>query len=415
MSSRDNSEAYSHLIKEESTDEVTYKLLKNYSEFFELYPDEQVIDMDTFYPWLVNVRHPTIKPKIAEMYFKILTKALATDLTSKVAEDIIKHYKNVSYATQIANAAMAIETHGANSQTQMDSIQTIMSDYAESISDTTTDIKSSLEYMNLEDDILGRVNEAGIYWRMKELNVSVGPLRKGDFGIIAARVEVGKTAFMLSEVSHMAAQLSKEHPVLICSNEEKLSAIKKRAISSVLNKTLKDLYKESSESIRQQFSTALGDTHKVCFYYNAAMTTQELSRVFKAVQPGLIVIDQLDNVGGFKGDREDIALGNLYRWARKQASLYCPVLAVSQVDASGDGQKFLSMAQLDGAKTRKQAAADLIILIGYSYEAGEDKSRWINIRKNKLDGDKNTLESLRHATHEVTIDAARARYIGVMK
>ena len=50
--------------------------------------------------------------------------------------------------------------------------------------------------------IVDRISSSGYEWRMDCLNRSLGPLRTGNFLIVAARVEVGKTTFLASEISY---------------------------------------------------------------------------------------------------------------------------------------------------------------------------------------------------------------------
>ena len=54
--------------------------------------------------------------------------------------------------------------------------------------------------------------DGGITWRLPFLNKYIGGLRKGDFGFIFARTNIGKTSFIASEISHMIKQV--ESPVL---------------------------------------------------------------------------------------------------------------------------------------------------------------------------------------------------------
>lgn len=44
--------------------------------------------------------------------------------------------------------------------------------------------------------VVDRISSTGYEWRLMALNRSLGLLRSGDFIIIAARVEVGKTTFL---------------------------------------------------------------------------------------------------------------------------------------------------------------------------------------------------------------------------
>ena len=138
---------------------------------------------------------------------------------------------------------------------------------------------------------------------------------------------------------------------------------------------------------------------------------RRLSALFDEYNPCLIVFDQLDKVNGFgKMEREDLRIGKLYEWARELAKKYGPVIAVSQVDGSGEGQQWITMAQLRGSKTDKIGEADAIITVG---KGEAEYTRYINVPKNKLYGGERSKEELRHGKFEVTIRPEIARYEGV--
>lgn len=68
------------------------------------------------------------------------------------------------------------------------------------------------------------------------------------------------------------------------------------------------------------------------------------------------------------------------------AKAYCPVIGVSQSDASGEGKKWLNMDNVANAKTAKQAEADWILGIGRTHDTVDEYTRYFCISKNKLLG-----------------------------
>jgi len=140
--------------------------------------------------------------------------------------------------------------------------------------------------------------------------------------------------------------------------------------------------------------------------------------MFREVNPGLIIFDQLDKVHGFeKEEREDLRLGRLYKWARELAREYGPVIAASQLTGSVDALKdppFIGMEHLRGTRSDKQGEADVILTIG-KYQSPstpeEELVRTINVPKNKLPGGgKHYVPSERHGKYLVKLDANRGRY-----
>ena len=125
---------------------------------------------------------------------------------------------------------------------------------------------------------------------------------------------------------------------------------------------------------------------------------------------GLILFDQIDKIKGFEADRKDLALGAIYQWARELAKQYAPTIGVCQADGTGEGQKWLTMQNVADAKTSKQAEADWIVGIGKSHDFNEESIRFLNVSKNKLQGDEDTRPELRHGRFEVVIEPQTARY-----
>ena len=234
---------------------------------------------------------------------------------------------------------------------------------------------------------------------------------------MAARVEVGKTTFLASEVSYLAQQLPKDRPVVWVNNEEESSVVFFRIVQAALGQESKVLIADSKAAMASYTTLMGGDKDKIRVTKDMN-NVRDLETLFREVNPGLIVFDQLDKVDGFKSDeREDLKLGKIYKWARELARSYGPVIAASQLSASAVEMKdppFIGLDALRGSKTDKPGEADVVITIGKYKEPKspeEEMIRTINIPKNKLPGGgSKQVESDRHGQFLVTIDPIRARY-----
>jgi hypothetical protein len=132
--------------------------------------------------------------------------------------------------------------------------------------------------------------------------------------------------------------------------------------------------------------------------------------VCKEINPALIIFDQIDKVKGFDNDREDLRLGSIYIWARELAKSYCPIIGVCQSDVTGENKRWLTMDNVANAKTSKQAEADWILGIGCVHDEGLEFIRYLHASKNKLSGDEDSDNNLRHGKIEVKIQPDIARY-----
>jgi replicative DNA helicase len=246
----------------------------------------------------------------------------------------------------------------------------------------------------------------GLRWRCHTFNRSLGSLRKGDFGFIFARPEVGKTTLLASEVTFMAPQ--GEGPVLWINNEEVSEKVKSRVVQAALGITQEQMLANSARW-NSEYRQLIGS--RILIPKHHVTRKEEIERLCKKWRPSLIIIDTIDNITGFKADREDLVLGAIYRWGRSLAAQYGPVIGVCHADSTAEGVRWLNMNHVVNAKTEKQKHADFIIGVGKVHDAGWDNVRFIGISKNKLTGDHGvTEEQHRHAKLEILIDAIHARY-----
>jgi replicative DNA helicase len=258
---------------------------------------------------------------------------------------------------------------------------------------------------NLEDIYNETLHEPGLRWRLPTLNRMLGSLRKGDFGFIFARPETGKTTFLASEVTYFASQVKSE--ILWFNNEEQGSKVKVRCYQAALACELGKLY---ADRVRAQQVYLERTGGKIKIYDSASIHRKQVEGICKETNPSLIIFDQIDKIRGFDNDRKDLQLGDVYIWARELAKKYCPVIGVSQADATGEGKKWLDMNNVSNSKTSKAAEADWILGIGKVHDIGLEHIRYLHLSKNKLTGDEDTDPNLRHGKREVLIDANIARY-----
>ena len=199
-------------------------------------------------------------------------------------------------------------------------------------------------------------------------------------------------------------------PVLWLNNEEQGNKVKLRCYEAHFGVSLAKMASDLP-AYKRQFMEEMGGSIRLVDW--TTMSKFDVERLCKEVHPSLIIFDQIDKIQGFDSDREDLRLGYIYQWARELAKEHAPVIAVCQADGSGEGSRWLTMANVANAKTSKQAEADWILGIGRINDPGYDYIRYFHLSKNKLLGDKDTNPSERHGRWEVLIEPELARYTDI--
>lgn len=382
----ENYTKYRHFIKLKEDNKEINILYKTLDFLINKY--DRTITLDEYKLSVLN-KYPEY-----DVYILQLESAQVTD---GFLQDNIDSLVNQSLAYDLALKAIAVSEG-------KDGIDSILDFYTKF---ENKEVVAPTEFVtdNLEELWNETVHTKGLRWRLKACNKMLGSLRKGDFGFIFARPETGKTTFLASEVSYFAEQT--ESPILWFNNEEQGNKVKVRVYQGSLGITLEQLFSNRPENFKNYLTKTKGN---VKIYDSAEATKRHIERICKEVSPALIIFDQIDKIKGFDNDREDLRLGSIYIWARELAKRYCPVIGVCQSDVTGENKRWLTMDNVANAKTSKQAEADWILGIGAVHDQGLEFIRYLHCSKNKLSGDEDSDNNMRHGKIEVKIRPDIARY-----
>ena len=387
-------------------DVIDTKYLKdNYKEIYYLYItlvelielNNKDITLDELIAFFF-AKHSEVKGNAT--YEGLFAQAKIIEVTDAVGDSILAAIKQRKTALELSEKAFQF-TQGYASLDDVTALAKEIEHPAEAEKDET-------EYVTTDLDILldQTIMQPGLRWRLDCLNKSLGSLRRGDFGFIFARPETGKTTFLASEISFMLTQT--DSSIVWFNNEEQGNKVMLRLYQAYFGVTLQQLI-SNAKQYKVEWARTVGDRFRLVD--SAAISKSQVERTLEARNDvGLILFDQIDKIKGFEADRKDLALGATYQWARELAKLYAPCIGVCQADGTGEGQKWLTMQNVADAKTSKQAEADWIAGIGKSHNPNEESIRFINLSKNKLQGDSDTVPELRHGRFEVLIEPQTARY-----
>jgi replicative DNA helicase len=408
--SKDNLFKYRRYVKSHVVAKETNIILDGMEKYYRTFPSIKTFEWDSFSAYLIADQSKRLTD---DSLVKLrLTLNKAKSFVPHIAhEEIVKTLIELDYLARIMEECEKVR----EGESDLEHVHVLATN---ALKDVERYIEKDELFVSADlSSIAERITSSGYEWRMDALNRSLGPLRTGNFLIVAARVEVGKTTFLASEVSYIAQQLPKDRPVVWVNNEEESSVVFFRIVQAALGRESKDIVDNPKDSM-DAYTALMGGNKDKIRVTKDTNTVRDLETLFKEVNPGLIVFDQLDKVVGFRTDEpEHIMLGKIYKWARELARTYGPVIAASQLSASAVDLKdppFIGMDALRGSKTDKPGEADAVVTIGKYKEPKspeEEMLRTINVPKNKLPGGgPKQIETERHGQYIVTIDPVRARY-----
>ena len=374
-----------------------YKLFISIDSYYNNYKDRNNItkqELETEY----NSNYYLQEQERKELH-ELVNRIEEQELTNiEQLKDLLTEHKRRALAGDVARIALDVEDGNADMDTLMTKISEL--DIAEPDSEDVDFVNMDLEYLFEQ-----QAQNPGLRWRLDWLNKSLGSLRKGNFGFVFARPETGKTTFLASEITHMIKQTDGD--ILWFNNEEDGKAVAFRIYQAYFGQTLQQL-RDTKTSNNSIYKDEVGNRIKLLDTVDSS-NYKRIEEIVKASNPALIIFDQIDKIKGFKADRNDLELKQIYQWAREIAKTYAPVIAISQASGEAEGKLWLTMDMVDSSKTAKQGEADWILGIGKEQD-NTSRMRYFNITKNKLVGDEDTLPDMRHGQGQILIKPEIARY-----
>ena len=333
-------------------------------------------------PAITRANALSIHTLLDEVYH---TEPVGTD----VAQDILKSTYRSHIGKKIAEQGIRL-MHGES--TDISPIESILEQSKGNFTSTDNFTPISQDI----DDILAAVDQRKAWsFNIPALAEKVPGISAGDFTIIFARPESGKTAFVLSICSSPNGFCWQGAKVLYIVNEEPAVRTMLRIITAATGMTKDEVLLDRPRA-RELFK-AVGPNIQVID--NVDMGMAELDAYVEKTKPDILIVDQLDKVhidGTYA--RADESLTEVYRRAReigKRRS--CAVIGVSQASADAEGKTFVHYSMLAGSKTGKAGEADLIIGIGkFAQDNSEEESctRTLTLSKNKITGDHGSVNCI---------------------
>lgn len=412
LKTRERYEKLRRVVPDDVLDIKTKTILDDFGKYFREFDEVAGIDHEPFWLWFRTFAHPKLNDEARAFYHGLLQQ-VQEPLDPSLEAGLMSRMVAASTASKLLNG---IEKFNEGEEFDFGSF--LRSTVETFELETNRKVKTPWVQDDINDLLKEDENDTGFHWRLPEVNAVMRPLRGGDFGIIAARPDVGKTTYTCDNLTHFAAQIEEVYPgegreILWFNNEGPGNRIVKRNYQSALNATVSELVTMSNAgALGQAYVDAIGGKiTNIRVFDIHDFWNHEVEDIIRQHNPALILFDMIDNIkfGGAvsnNGQRTDQLLEAMYQWGRNIAVKHdCPVLATSQISADGENLCYPLLGMLKDSKTGKQGAADFIKTIGFN--ADFPISRYLGLTKNKLarEGGPKQLRA------EVVFDGERGRYV----
>lgn len=400
---KDNLIRYGKYIKPKIGFQETKFIFESIEQWYELNINATILDIKEFSIWFTMNKTPNIKPEKLQLYFTIIDNIEKEPISISILETLEK----ISTAKEIKDLSEGALNDSSLYNNNITQIKSILDKVNLSVPISTN------YFINFDLDSLVQkiVKGDGIDWRLDDLNISVGQVHNSDFIVIGKRPDVGGTAFIISEFTHMVKQLPENKNAIIFNNEEDGDRIAIRVIQSALDKSMPELLLDIDKA-KEEYKTYMGDK-SIEIYHKNDISMEEIESILSSQKYWLIAINVLEKIKGFNNLDDVTRRQKLAEWCRKLANTYGAVFAVIQAGDSAEGVKYLNQNQLYGSRTGVQGEIDVLLMIGKSNDPGEEFNRYISICKNKKPTTGRMKPSHRYLRFQTEIDVERSRYKSV--
>ena len=317
--------------------------------------------------------------RVARENFRDLLEDIKNETPNKkIATTILRELHKQAIAKKIA--VMATDMYNNTSETGFNDIQLLI--------DESSGVNKE-EYENVTDDINLLIDalKDNTKWKfnLSELRDRVNGIGDGNFLIVFARPESGKTAFWVNMVAGQGGFASQGAKVCALINEEPAIRTQMRLVSAHTGMTFAEIRQNPVRAgeLWSQIKTNMRILDTIDW------SLDKIDSYVAKEKPDILIIDQLDKVHIAETfARTDEKLRAIYIGAREIAKRRsCALVGISQASADASGKMDLTFDMMENSKTGKAAEADIIIGVGFRNQLDIDQDvRSIAVSKNKITG-----------------------------
>ena len=326
-----------------------------------------------------DVYNPALTRVAKENFINLLDEIKNEKPNKKIANTILESLHKQNIAKKIA--VISTELYNNTRESGFNDIQNLI--------DESKGVNKE-EYENVTDNVLELIEalKDNTKWKfnLTDLRNRVNGIGEGNFAIIFARPESGKTAFWVNLVAGQNGFATQGAKICALINEEPAIRTQMRLINAYTGMTFGEIKQNPTKAggLWSQIKKNIQILDTVDW------TLEKIDSYVAKEKPDILIIDQLDKVHiGGTFARGDEKLRAIYTGAREIAKRRdCSLIGVSQASADASGKWDMTFDMMENSRTGKAAEADLIIGVGYkpNSEYSNDSDRSLSVSKNKITG-----------------------------
>lgn len=342
---------------------ITAKLIRDYQRWYEKY--DQDIDFSSFYSEFSMNWHAADLDETDLAYYRETVFPLIQ------SQEVDNNTLIALWEREASEKVRALVTKGCEPE-QIRLVLLELEGRKNCLGDKNDD--EIFNIANVDVSVLDISN--GLPWFLPSLQAGLQSHMPGQFIVVAADSDTGKSAFCISQAVHTFRQINNNNgkrPILYCTSEDTKEDLACRFLSCLYM----DSYPGGFEEIVTNYNTVSADYKK---HYNdqlfvgmpirGASCWYKLKQKVEKYNPCLIIIDMLDKMSNSDNIQD---LTKLYQDVRGLANDGYAIIGTSQSGNTSyqdkeTGQfkhrRHLSDKDLSGSKSGKQGAAYCIISIG---------------------------------------------------
>lgn len=384
MSYRQNYEKYIQYIDLKRVLPNTSLLLKDYKKYFNMYPNNERIQLGDFYTHFSQTWHQGDLEKhdldyYQEYVFPAIEKVENADIEATILSLIQKRY------------VKEIEK-SVHDNLDVLKIRDILNTYETSIGHVTNQQSAAKTVFDLDFNKLNK--EDGIEWCLPSLQNALMSITVGQFILLSGDTNSGKSSLLRQQVAHTIRFLKNKgdnRKILHLNSEGCLEDAAAGVFSALFKEEIEGGFEEivqNSEAVIEKFKTTYkehADNYILLPMYEIG-SIYKLEQELKIHNPAIIFIDITDALAK---EEDAKTLKKVYDDLRILAGQFCPIVATTQagnqeyfdkVENKFKKIKWLTDKALYGSK-QKGSAADSMVMIGQDDQ--DSNIRYVSTTKRK--------------------------------